>query len=396
MSSWSPTAEGFRTMFRRPALSLAEVSWRWSFGAAACVLLSLGFIAYLDTLPVDRTDLLLLRTGQPVLIAKAFTHILHGSALRVALANVVLFSALALLWILLASMGRGATLLSLLDYIRERALHFAGAAATSTPQASVLVPADTSHNWRLRSLAGLYFLRAALALAASAAAIGAVIVAGFVSTNSNPHTGLAVFFAAATILLLWLIWSSISWFLSTASIFVVHQGKDTFAALSSTVDLCRERFGPVVAVGTWFGLAHLVLFLIATSVVAFPFAFFPLVPLGVVLTAVLLLTLVYFAFVDTLYIGRLAGYVAILEAPPTPPPVEAPPALATTSVQPPNIPPELAMIDQDELILSDTPNPLDVPSPPHVFQSETPSTDEGAMHESGPSKATNDDDPNQT
>jgi hypothetical protein len=395
MSSWSPTAEGFRTMFRRPALSLAEVSWRWSFGAAACVLLSLGFIAYLDTLPVDRTDLLLLRTGQPVLIAKAFTHILHGSALRVALASIVLFSALALLWILLASVGRSATLLALLDYIRERALHSASTAAATTPQTSVLVAADTSHNWRLRSLAGLYFLRAALALAASAAAIGAVIVAGFVSTKYNPHPGLAFFFAAATIFLLWLIWSSISWFLSTASIFVVHQGKDTFAALSSTVDLCRERFGPVVAVGTWFGLAHLVLFLIATSVVAFPFAFFPLVPFGVVLTAVLLLTLAYFAFVDTLYIGRLAGYVAILEAPPTPPPVEASPALATTSVQPPSIPPELAMIDQDELILSDTPNPLDVSSPPQAFQSETPSTDEGAMHESGPSKATNDD-PNQT
>jgi hypothetical protein len=65
-------------------------------------------------------------------------------------------------------------------------------------------------------------------------------------------------------------------------------------------------------------------------------------------------------------------------------------------VQPPSIPPELAMIDQDELILSDTPNPLDVPSPPQAFRSETPSTDEGAMHKSGPSKATNDDDPNLT
>jgi hypothetical protein len=354
MSSWSPTAEGFRTMFRRPALSLAEVSWRWSFGAAACVLLSLGFMAYLDTLPVDRTDLLLLRTGQPVLLAKAFSHILQGSALRVALASIVLFSALALLWILLASVGRGATLLSLLDYIRERALHFASSAGTTTPQTSVLVGADTSHNRRLRSLAGLYFLRAALALAAGAAAIGAVIVAGFISTKSNPRLGLAVFFAAATILLLWLIWSSISWFLSTASIFVVHQGKDTFAALSSTVDLCRERFGPVVAVGTWFGLAHLVLFLIATSVVAFPFAFFPLVPLGVVLTAVLLLTLVYFAFVDTLYIGRLAGYVAILEAPPMPPPPVVPVAVPPSTDHPATST-EIAMVDQDEVILSDFP-----------------------------------------
>jgi hypothetical protein len=54
------------------------------------------------------------------------------------------------------------------------------------------------------------------------------------------------------------------------------------------------------------------------------------------------------------------------------------------------------MIDQDELILSDTPNPLDVPSPPQAFQSEAPSTDGGTMHETGPSKATEDDDPNLT
>ena len=351
MSAWSPTAEGFRTMFRRPALPLAELSWRWSFGAAACVLLGLSFIAYLDTLPVTPADQLLLTTGHPVLVAKAFSHIFHGSALHVALASIVLFSALALLWILLASLGRGATLMSLLDHMRQRALHFAEAAG-AIPGASEAV--GTTDHWRLRSLAGLHFLRAALALAAGAAAIGAAILAGFVSTKSNPHPGLAFFLAAIAIVLLWLIWSSISWFLSIASIFVVRQGKDTFAALSTTVELCRERLGAVVAVGTWFGLAHLVLFLIATSVVAFPFAFFPLVPLGVVLIAVFLLTLLYFAFVDTLYIGRLAGYVAILEAPKMPPP-PAVIAVVPPSIDHPATSTEIPMVDQDELILSDSP-----------------------------------------
>jgi hypothetical protein len=398
MSTWSPTAEGFRTMFRRPALSLAEVSWRWSFGAAACTLLGLGFMAYLDTLPVDRTDLLLLRTGQPVLVAKAFSHILHGSALRVALASIVLFSALALLWILLASVGRGATLVSLFGYIRERASYFASTADTSAaPKSSELISGDTNRNWHLRSLTGLHFLRAALALAAGAGAVGAMIVSGFVSTNSNPPPGLVFFFGTATILLLWLIWSSISWFLSTASIFVVHQGKDTFAALSSTVDLCRERFGPVLAVGTWFGLAHLVLFLIATSVVAFPFAFVPLVPLGVVLTAVFLLTLVYFALVDTLYIGRLAGYVAILEAPPSPLPapiLPAPPSIQHSAFR---IQPETAMVDQDEVILSDTPNPSHGhPSSARELESMTSSESEGTTADtpSPERKATHEGEPN--
>jgi hypothetical protein len=361
-------------MFRRPALSLAEVSWRWSFGAAACVLFSLSFIAYLDTLPVTGTDMLLLRTRHPVLIARAFSHILHGSALRVTLASIVLFSALAIFWILLASLGRGATLLPLLDHIRQRASHFANAAgAAATPRTSEAVSMEAAANWRFRSLAGLNFLRAALTLASGAAVIGAAIIAGLVSTKSNPHPGLAFLVAAIATVLLWLIWSSISWFLSIASIFVVRQGKDTFAALSTAVDLCRERLGPVVAVGTWFGLAHLVLFLVATSVVAFPFAFFPLVPLAVVLITVLLMTLLYFAFVDTLYIGRLAGYVAILETPPMPPPPVVPIAVVPPSTDHPATSTEIAMVDQEEVILSDTPIAAEEP-PSHALRLEMQSS----------------------
>src|SRR5262245_27296691 len=83
MAAWSPTLEGFRAMFRRPSLSLAEIIWRFTFGAAACVLLGLAALAYLDTLPVTRTDLVMLRTGHPVLVSRAIAHIFHGSALRV-------------------------------------------------------------------------------------------------------------------------------------------------------------------------------------------------------------------------------------------------------------------------------------------------------------------------
>jgi hypothetical protein len=97
------------------------------------------------------------------------------------------------------------------------------------------------------------------------------------------------------------------------------------------------------------------LFLVATSVVAFPFAFFPIVPLAIVLTAVFLLTLAYFAFVDSLYIGRLAGYVAILEAPTIPPPPAVPLAIAPPCTQGPVTSSEIAMVDQDEPILSDIP-----------------------------------------
>src|SRR6266576_2417927 len=353
MAAWSPTIEGFRSIFRRPALPLAEVAWRWSFGAAAFVLIGLGVLEYLDSLPVSPTDMLMLRTGHPMLVSNALSHIARGSGFRLVLAFVFLFSTLAILWILVASIGRAATLDALIIYIRKQAR----TALKQVPGITIDIPpsevVELSSGWRLRSLAGLHFLRAALALAACAGCLGAMILAGFVSSQSNPQPGLVFFLALALMLLLWIAWSSVSWLLSLASIFVVSRGQDTFGALSASVGLCRDRFGPVVAVGIWFGVVHIVLFVLATSVVTFPLAFAQVLPAPIVLTAVLLLTLVYFAIVDTLYIGRMAGYVAILEAPPIPVPSVQIEAAGSAQPSAVSIQPQTTMVDQDELILSD-------------------------------------------
>ncbi len=77
----SPTLEGFRTIFRQPSLALAEIAWRWSFGAAGVVLLTLGFVEYLDTLPVSPEDVFLFRTRQPVLMGRALQHVRAGQRL---------------------------------------------------------------------------------------------------------------------------------------------------------------------------------------------------------------------------------------------------------------------------------------------------------------------------
>jgi hypothetical protein len=354
MAAWSPTLEGFRAMFRRPSVSVAEIMWRWSFGTAACVLVAFGLVEYLDTLPVSNTDLWLLRTRHPFLISQAFSHILHGSAYRLVLAAIVMVSELALLWIFVAACGRGATLGPLLDYVQDRADKVRYELGVGGPLTIDSLSENTG-GWRLRSLAGLHLLRVGLGLAACAGIVGAAILGGFVSTVTHPPPGTAFLLSFFFVLLVWMVWSSVSWFLSVASIFVVRRGRDTFAALSDAVDLCRDHLGPVMAVGTWFGLAHLVLFVIATSVISFPLAFAGFVPGGIVLSVILLLTLVYFAIVDTLYIGRLAGYVAILEAPllpapaPTLPPDIIPPGFASST------PLETDAVDQEELILSDTP-----------------------------------------
>ena len=337
-------------MLRRPSLSLAEVMWRFSFGAAVCVLSGITLIAYLDTLPVSKGDLRMLRTGYPFLVSQAMAHVFHGSALRTLLAGIILFAALAFLWIVIASVGRAATLPPLLAYIRARARFTEDRISPAQATEAISQSEEAGAPTHLRSLAGLHFLRVALGIAACAAGLGAILLASIASTKTDPRPGLVFFLASTMLLLIWALWSSVSWFLAAAPIFVIREGKDTFGALLETATLFRKRLGPVISVGSLFGVTHLILLIVASSVVMFPLAFTSIMPRLIVFSAVLFLTLAYFAIVDALYIGRLAGYVAILEAPPAPPP---PPIMSLSAGSPLAVQPESAMVDQTETILSD-------------------------------------------
>jgi hypothetical protein len=365
MASWSPTLEGFRAVFRRPALPLAEIIWRWSFGAAAFVLVVFGFFEYLDTLPVSPLDLLFLRSRQPFMISQALARILEGRGLRFVVAGIVIAIGLAALWIMVASIGRSATLHTMLEFIRERSQEISASQqqANSGPPVNRVLKGERK-SWGLRSLAGLHFLRAVLTLMTVAASVAALVLAGFVSSKDDPRPGLVLLVAFVLLCFVWLVWWSLGWLLSLASVFVVSAGEDTFGALSSAVDFSRDRIGSVLAVGVWFGLSHFALFIAATSVVAFPLSLVGVLPVAFVLTAVVILTLLYFAMVDTLSVARLAGYVAILEAPPAPPalasrvtpdvyPMSPPGAVVLGERLPTSPATEDARVDQNELILSD-------------------------------------------
>jgi hypothetical protein len=292
----SPTLEGFRAVLRVPVLGLAEITWRWSVGTLAAALLGFAFFEYLDTLPISPAELLLLRSRHPFLISQAAAHILRGSALRLVLAGILVFTGISIAWIVAASVGRAAILSALLECF--------GASERSSPRG------------QLRSLWGLNFFRVAATLAAAPAAlVGAALLAGFASSASDPHPALIFLLLVPLVCLVTVFWSILNWVLSLAAIFAMRDGDDTFAAVSAAVATYRECTGPMLAVGFWFGLVHVIAFMLATAVVAFPLAFAGVLPFAVVVGGVLLVTLLYFAVVDFLYVGRLAGYIAILELP---------------------------------------------------------------------------------
>jgi hypothetical protein len=350
----SPTAEGFRATFRRPSLTLAEISWRWVTGATAAALIAFGLIEYLDTLPVTNGELLFLRSRQPYLVGEAIARILRGSLNRAVIAGLIATLLLAALWIIAASLGRVATVRSLLDYFRRDA-----ARNTSTSMSESAVETEVSTNASpLRALAQLNFLRVAATLAAVLGLVGASILASLVSPNADPRPGLAFFLFLTFVALVFFVWSALNWLLSLSGIFAVRDGDDALDAISSAVALYRDRGRAVSAVGAWTGLAHLVAFVGATTVISMPLGLLALVSWRLAIVITILGTLAYFAFADWLYMARTAGYVCIIEMPESPvtsmPLAPAPPS---GGEQVDTAFPLQTSIDRGESILSDLPIP---------------------------------------
>ena len=294
MKRRSPTLEGFRILFRVPSLGCAEIAWRWSFGLAVTALVALSFREYLSTLPVTAAEMFMLQTRQPALILQAMSQIVHGSAPRALVALTVLFLSLTLGWIVLASLGRAATLKTICEYFQDKEQSKAAGA-------------------KLGTLIGLNFLRAAALLAAVVSSIGAALVSGAASSKADPSPGTAMLIFWMLMLFVGLAWSIMNWLLSLASIFAVGGERNTLESLAAAVDLCHRRPGPVIAVATWFGIAHTIAFVIASTVVAFPLGFAELLPVGMVLGGVLLLMLMYFAVADFIYVGRMAAYLFLIQ-----------------------------------------------------------------------------------
>jgi hypothetical protein len=335
MKPRSPTIEGFRLMFSRPGLGLAEIAWRWSFGSAAALSLTFLVIEYLRTLSVSPGDLFLLRTRHPLLISQAIAHIFRGSADRLDRSAFLLLLLLSAAWIVVGSLARRSTVNALLHYFWE------DGALSGAP----LAVAATS-KIQQRAPFGLNLLRVVTSVAACLASVGTLVLTKAASPAGDRSPGAAMLVFLTLVMGISLAWWLLNWILSLAAIFVVADGCGTFSAISKAMNLWRARWGSIMAVGTWFGIAHGIVFFVATSIVAFPLAFAGVAPPGIVLGGVVLVALLYFAAADFLYAGKMAAYVAIIA-----PPRET---ISAPRRSVPGILPQPS-IDHSELILCDVP-----------------------------------------
>jgi len=304
MALESPIGDGFRTAFREPAIVLAEMAWRWTFGVAALALAAASFFAYLDTLAVSRMEFLVLHTRIPWLVANIIGQIVRGSGLRLLMTAAIVLPAIFVLWVAAATVGRAATLKALLR--REGRV-------TLSPQL------------------GLNFLRAIVTLAALIGYLGAAILAGRAAAGPDdvrPGVFLLVFVVLGTSVTM--VRSRVNWFLCLGAIPAARGGRDTFTAIGEGVGLFRRHAGKFASAGAVFGTIHGVLFAFCTVVCLLALSLAGRVPPVATLFLLVVITSAYFAAVDFLYIARLATYVAIHESDRTPPAVAPePPAMPT-------------------------------------------------------------------
>lgn len=335
MKSRSPTIEGFRAAFKRPAIACAEVAWRWGVGLVASALIAFGAIEYLDSLGVSESDELLLGSRQPFLIGRAVAHIFRGTIQRAVIAVMLAATGIMVLWMVVGAFGRSATVRALLRYFHSG--DEVSGAETSNRSTGV---------W---AVAIFNFFRVVAGLAALLAIAGAVVIGSLVSPQKD--AGAAIMFIALTLLagLIGMIWAELNWMLSLASIFAVRDGEGAMAALRATVAFVSDRKGAVFAVSTWSGMLHLVVFFAASTVASVLLAMVQIVPAKLIVAAICLVTLGYFAIVDWLYVARLAGYIFAAETPDE--------AVAPKATDPSDRPGvfEQSAVDQSELILSDLP-----------------------------------------
>jgi hypothetical protein len=237
----APIAHGFRSVARRPGLTLVEFVWRAAFLASAALLCFAAFAWFVQGVRVSDSDAMALRSGIWLFILDAVVRVLSENYQPLVRALFVLLPALALLWMFAAALGRGALLRSLLPAPGRR--------------------------W-LAPLLGLGLLRVALGLAALAAFYGCGVLAWEAARTPDdvlPQTFVRVF--VVLVLVVWLLWSMLSWFLWLASI-PAAAGSDTFSAIAAAVHLWRANGSHFLRAGLLFSALRLLLLLLAAGLAA--------------------------------------------------------------------------------------------------------------------------------
>lgn len=319
--------DGWRVLMRAPGVILAEIIWRWTFGATAFVLLFVSFREYFSSIEISQTEYQLMKSLEPFTWIAISVRVMQAVVSGIERMGPILIPALAILWIALASVGRVGTVRPLLDQ-------------------------DGKTNWRAVIL--IHAFRVLLAVASLLAFFGAGAI---ISETFDPEQ-VGVNFVLMTLVLVVLtaIGSVGNWFLSAAALFSSKDGAGLKASFASANDLYYTR--GIAGVGILFALMRTAMVIGVSFVSLFAFGALAQGYRRGPLLLIVLFTLGYFAISDALYVWRLAVYIGLTE------PEREVPAEAGMGFVPPVVPGEWIPEQERSEPLSSPPAPP--VSPPEV------------------------------
>jgi hypothetical protein len=180
--------------------------------------------------------------------------------------------------------------------------------------ASSRFSAETPSRLVSKAIVLLHVWRAALLLATLFAWLGIIIAAASFVSGHDAHPGLAFFLFLVLNSAVVIFWYALDWLLSTAPIFAIRDDETAIGAISRTLTFLCDRFGAVARASTLFGVMHVIIFLLVTSLVSAPLALARVLPTGAVFLLIAAVTLLYFALVDFLCLARFAAYIGIADS----------------------------------------------------------------------------------
>jgi hypothetical protein len=277
-----PIRDGWRILRRAPEAVVAEIAWRWTFGVTMWVLLFVSLHTYFSQIEISRAEYETLKALEPFTWIAIAVRVLRAFVSGMRIVGPVLVPALSLLWIVLSSAGRVFTVRGL------------------------SVDKDEP-NWTAS------FAVQALRVLVTAAAVLAYFGAGFLiggTIDPRVHFAASVLLISVAMLFVASVWAALNWFLSFAAIFPAKDGADLMRSFQRTADLLLRGNGPI---SLWFALMRTCA-VVATSLAScFLFAAMLAGHWRGPLIATLLVTMLYFATADFLYIWRLAAYIGVTE-----------------------------------------------------------------------------------
>jgi hypothetical protein len=279
----NPLTHGFRAVLRDPTILLAEIAWRWCFGAIAFFLLFGAAMVLMGSVTLSNDDTLAWRSRDPYLVAEALLRLydaIGGKVLKIA---AVVLPVITILWTVLGSAGRTLTLKRL-----------------------------AKREVRFRSILALHCWRAFFLWLAVVVLVAAIAFASNVSSRGSGQPDLFLYYGLAiwSLLLIGGLWATVNWYLSLAAVCCAQSGAGSVKSFRQAVRFSRTYGGDFGGVSLMFAVLRLVAIAVAFVLCALPSRLAATVP-NIYKGWVVLVSLAYFVVADFLYISRFAAYMMI-------------------------------------------------------------------------------------